>query len=180
MEIHQYWTVHRQTQRTTTPSFAKKWRLHYNHQRRGLTTSQQNGFKQVGRSNHRSHNGLRKDLAKRTMAKPLDPLLGHHITVGVVGTTQIFSTALWDLANSRLVQSLMLSSNLFFCLPCLLPPLLCLARWLWPNLMNKRHVHTTSVCTSLRWSEGLRVVRLPARTSSLVTWSLYEKRSILR
>ena len=32
------------------------------------------------------------------------------------------STALWDLANSRLVHSLMLSSHLFLCLPCLLPP----------------------------------------------------------
>ena len=34
----------------------------------------------------------------------------------------LFSTALWDLANSRPVYSLMLSSHLFFCLPCLLPP----------------------------------------------------------
>ena len=34
----------------------------------------------------------------------------------------LFSTALWDLANSRPVHSLMLSSHLFFCLPCLLPP----------------------------------------------------------
>ena len=33
----------------------------------------------------------------------------------------LFSTAVWDLANSRLVHSLMLSSNLFLCLPCLLP-----------------------------------------------------------
>ena len=33
-----------------------------------------------------------------------------------------FSTALWDLANSRPVHSLMLSSHLFLCLPCLLPP----------------------------------------------------------
>ena len=32
----------------------------------------------------------------------------------------LFSTALWDLANSRPVNSLM-SSHLFFCLPCLLP-----------------------------------------------------------
>ena len=31
------------------------------------------------------------------------------------------STALWDSANSRPVDSLMLSSHLFFCLPCLLP-----------------------------------------------------------
>ena len=33
-----------------------------------------------------------------------------------------FSTALWDLANSRPVHSLMLFSHLFLCLPCLLPP----------------------------------------------------------
>ena len=34
----------------------------------------------------------------------------------------LFSTALWDLANSRPVYSLMLSCHLFLCLPCLLPP----------------------------------------------------------
>ena len=34
----------------------------------------------------------------------------------------LFSTALWDLPNSRPVHSLMLSSRLFLCLPCLLPP----------------------------------------------------------
>ena len=34
----------------------------------------------------------------------------------------LFSTALWDFASSRHVHSLMLSSHLFFCLPCLLPP----------------------------------------------------------
>ena len=34
----------------------------------------------------------------------------------------LFSTALWDLPNSRPVHSLMLSSYLFRCLPCLLPP----------------------------------------------------------
>ena len=33
----------------------------------------------------------------------------------------LFSTALWDLPNSRPVHSLM-SSHLFLCLPCLLPP----------------------------------------------------------
>ena len=31
MEIHQYSTVPIQTQRMTTPSFAEKWRLQYNH-----------------------------------------------------------------------------------------------------------------------------------------------------
>ena len=34
----------------------------------------------------------------------------------------LFSTALWDLPNSRPVHSLMLSSHLFLCQPCLLPP----------------------------------------------------------
>ena len=37
----------------------------------------------------------------------------------------LFSTALWALANSRPVHSLMLSSHLFLCLPCLLPPFHC-------------------------------------------------------
>ena len=34
----------------------------------------------------------------------------------------LFSTALWDLPSSRPVHSLMLSSHLFLCPPCLLPP----------------------------------------------------------
>ena len=34
----------------------------------------------------------------------------------------LFSTALWDLPHSRPVYSLMLSSHLFLCLTCLLPP----------------------------------------------------------
>ena len=34
----------------------------------------------------------------------------------------LFSTALWDLPNSRPVHSLMLSSHLYLCPPCLLPP----------------------------------------------------------
>ena len=42
------------------------------------------------------------------------------------------------------------------------PLSLCLARSYWPDLMNGRHVDTTAVCVSLRWSGGLRVVRLPA------------------
>ena len=55
------------------------------------------------------------------------------LTARVVGAPQVtlqpvfsifspFSTALWDLANSRPVRSLMLSSRPFRCLPCLLPP----------------------------------------------------------
>ena len=57
------------------------------------------------------------------------------------------------------------------CLPtsssvCLVfvPLSVCLARWFCPDLRNGRHDHTTAVCVSLRWSGGIRVVRLPARS----------------
>ena len=59
----------------------------------------------------------------------------HHLSLkreGRWGTTDdfatsflhfaLFSTALWDLPNSRPVPSLMSSSHLFPCLPCILPP----------------------------------------------------------
>ena len=89
------------------------------------------------------------------------------------GTTDDFTTSfllfslssavLWDLAKPRLVHSLVLSSNIF-CLPGLLPPFTVPSTMVWPDLMNERHVHTTSACVSLRWSLGLRVVRLRARS----------------
>ena len=44
------------------------------------------------------------------------------ISQPVFSIFSLFSTALWDLPNSRPVHSLMLSSHLFLCLPCLLPP----------------------------------------------------------
>ena len=68
---------------------------------------------------------------------PCSPLPSHHHhqsfnREGRWGTTDdfatsflhfsLFSTALWDLPNSRSVHSLMLSSHLFLCPPCLLPP----------------------------------------------------------
>ena len=74
----------------------------------------------------------------------------------------LFSTALWDLPNSRPVHCLMLSSHFFLCPPCLRPLSLCLARWFWPDLMNGKHDHTTAVCISLRSSRDLHVVQLPA------------------
>ena len=41
---------------------------------------------------------------------------------------------------------------------------LCFSRWFWPDLMNRRHVHTTAVCVSLWWSGGLHVMRLLAES----------------
>ena len=77
----------------------------------------------------------------------------------------LFSIALWDLANFSVSITwccLPISSSvcLFFFLPP--PPSLCLARWFWPEMMNRRHVHTTAICISLQWSRGLHVVWLPA------------------
>ena len=83
------------------------------------------------------------------------------LTARVVGASQfppfsVFSTALWDLALQAcpfpdVVLSPLplsaLSSSPFHC-----------------TLQDGvgRHIHTTAVCASLRWSGGLRVVRLPA------------------
>ena len=96
----------------------------------------------------------------------------------------LFSTALWDLANSRPVHSLMLPSHLFLCLPCLLPPFtvpckMVLARpderETWPYHCSLRFI------TMVRRSScGPIACWILARTSSLVTWSVYEMRSILR
>ena len=69
---------------------------------------------------------------------------------------------LLDLANSRPVHSLMLSSHRFLCLPCLLPPFTVLAIWFWPDLKNGKDDHTTAVRVCLRSSGSLRVVQLPA------------------
>ena len=74
----------------------------------------------------------------------------------------LFSTAFWNLANTRPVHSLMLFSHLFLCRPCPLSPFTVPCKMVWTDLMNGRYDHTTAVCVSLRWPGGLRVVRLPA------------------
>ena len=59
-------------------------------------------------------------------------------------------------------HSLMLSSHLFLCLPCLLSPFTVPCKMVWPDLMNGKHDHTTAVCVFLRSSGDLHVVLLPA------------------
>ena len=88
----------------------------------------------------------------------------------------LFSTALWDLPNSRPVHSLMLSSHLFLCPPCLLPPFtvpckMVLARpderETWPYYCSLR------LFTIVRKpSYGPIACWILARISSLVAWSL--------
>ena len=69
----------------------------------------------------------------------------------------LLSTALWDLANSRPVHSLMLSSHLFLCLLCLLPPFtmpckMVLAR---PDEWETCPYHCSlRLFTVVRWSGG--------------------------
>ena len=73
----------------------------------------------------------------------------------------LFSTALLDLPNSRPVHFLMLSSHLFLCLPCLLPPFtvpckMVLAR---PELKTCPYHCNLHLCAMVK---SRRVVRLPA------------------
>ena len=53
-------------------------------------------------------------------ARIVGPLQVHDFTTTSLHFS-LFSTALWDLANSRPVHSLVMSSHLFFCLHRLLP-----------------------------------------------------------
>ena len=74
----------------------------------------------------------------------------------------LFATALWDLANSRPVHPLMLSSHHSLCPPCLLPPFTVPCKMVLARPNEGKNDHTTAVCVSLRSSGGLRVVQLPA------------------
>ena len=65
--------------------------------------------------------------------------------------SSLFSDALWDLVNSRPVHSLIFFPNLFFCVPCLLPPFTVPCKMVLAR-PDERETHP--------WSGGLRVVRL--------------------
>ena len=75
----------------------------------------------------------------RLLLLPSNPHFIFPLTARVVGGTTddfatsflhfpLFSTALWDFANSSPVHSLTLSSHFLSCLPCLLPPFHCALR----------------------------------------------------
>ena len=96
----------------------------------------------------------------------------------------LFSTALVELAKSIPVHSLILSSHLFFCLPLFLFPFTVPCRIVfakpedleaWPNHLSFRFL--TSVRSS---SYSPMAAWIFLRTSSLVTWSLYEMFNSLR
>ena len=96
----------------------------------------------------------------------------------------LFSAALVELAKSIPVHSLILSSHLFFCLPLCLFPFTVPCRIVfakpedletWPNHLSFRFL--TSVRSS---SYSPMAAWIFLRTSSLVTWSLYEMFNSLR
>ena len=95
----------------------------------------------------------------------------------------LLSSALWNLTNSRPVYSLMLSSHLFFCLPCLLLPFTVPCKMVLARADEQEtcpdHCSLRLFTMVRRSSCGPIVCWILARTSSLVTWSLYEMRSIL-
>ena len=90
----------------------------------------------------------------------------------------LFSAALVELAKSIPVHSLILSSHLFFCLPLFLFPFTVPCRIVfakpedhetWPNHLSFRfltRVRSSSYSSMAAW--------IFLRTSSLVTWSLYD------
>ena len=96
----------------------------------------------------------------------------------------LFSAALVELAKSIPVHSLILSSHLFFCLPLFLFPFTVPCRIVfakpedletWPNHLSFRfltRVRRSSYSPMAAW--------IFLRTSSLVTWSLYEMFNSLR
>ena len=95
------------------------------------------------------------------------------ITMKVVGAPQMILQPLFSIFPcSPLPSGTCWTPGLsipWCCLPtsspvCLVffPLSLCLARWFWPDLMNRRHDHTTAVCVFLRSSGDLHVVLLPA------------------
>ena len=96
----------------------------------------------------------------------------------------LFSTDLWNLANSRPVHFPMFSSHLSFCMPCLFPPYIvpCKMVLARPNEQETCPYHCSLRLFMVirRSSYGLIASCILAQTSPLVTWSLYEVRSILR
>ena len=95
----------------------------------------------------------------------------------------LVSSALWDLPDSRPVHSLMLSSHLFLCLPCLLPPFTVPCKMVLPRPDEQKtclHYCCLHLFMLVGTSCGPIACWILAQTFSFVTWSLFEVRSILQ
>ena len=98
--------------------------------------------------------------------------------------SSVLSTALWDLTNSRPDHFLIFSSHLFFCPSCLLPPFTVPCKMILARSDKREpcpYYCRLRLFTMVRRSScGPIACCILARTSSLVTWFLYEMRSILQ
>ena len=117
----------------------------------------------------------------------------YSLTARVVGAPQMISQPVSSIFFcSPLPSGIWRTPGLFIPWRCLsttsslclviCPLSLCLTRCFLPDLMIGRRDYTTAVCVSLPWSGGLRgpiACWILAQTSSVVTWSLSEMRSIL-
>ena len=93
--------------------------------------------------------------------------LFYPLTARVVGAPQMvsqpvssifsFSTVLWDLPNSRPVHSLMSSSHLFHCLPCLLPPFTVPYKMVFVRPDKRETLHITAVCVFFNFRQEVFV-----------------------
>ena len=82
----------------------------------------------------------------------------------------LFSTALWDLVNSRPVHFLMLSSKLFFCLACPLPPFT--VPFTCKMVLARRNEWETCPCYSVSFSPPALFERLCATWTVIKTCDL--------
>ena len=147
---------------------------------------------------------IEKKIFKRKSASVCDAFIGTYFTTSALfypitlegrrGTTDdfattpfhliLFSATLVELAKYIPVHSLILSSHLFFCLPLFLFPFRVPCRIVfakpedletWPNHLSFRFL--TRVWSS---SQTPMAAWIFLRTSSLVTWSLYEMSNSLQ
>ena len=89
----------------------------------------------------------------------------------------LFSTALWDLANSWPVHSLMPLCHLLLCLPCLLSPFTVPCKMVLARPDERKtcsyHCSLRIFTVVKRSSCGPIACWISARTSSLVTWCIH-------
>ena len=111
--------------------------------------------------NHESHWGTTDDFTNQF--PPFFPVLHCPLGLGELRAypfPDVFPSLPLSALTSGLPIPWCLPISSSIC-PVFFPLSLCFARWIWPDLMNRRHDHTTAVCVFLR-SSGLRVVQLPA------------------
>ena len=132
-------------------------------------------------------------LSSRAVAFRFIIIIVYPLTARVVGTQQMISQTVSSIFPCSPLPSgtwrtpglaLMLSSHLFLCPPCLLPPFTVACKIVFGRPDEREtcpYYFSLRLFTMVRMSScGPIACWIFARNSSLVTWSLYEMHSILR